>query len=964
MRKKVRINQILIKIIAIILLAIMLFMYPIQSLAVGEHFKKQNKEEAESTEEGEKSSTTNTNDLAWCYPFTELKTITSTFMEYRKRFQLDNGRWIEAHNHKGLDFAAAAKTPILAISSGIVKERRYDVNHGYFIKVERSDGYVWIMKHFYENAKPNVNDVIKIGEPIAIVGNTGISRGNHLHIEIYDPAGNLVNPESVIDITTPGISTKSTSLGAPSNSLLIQDYKKMIHDGEFYYKGIPEGHFVKSQFNFLKWLVNFIHEIVDYLLGIGTLLFKIGILGWGILIETSLTSAFDSLVVKNKGSGNYRKGNTGFYTDSKRTVNVENIFFNRVEVLNVNFFETKESVKKRLLRYSPTGLEIDQLYGTGSKGTEDSSEVETSEIDELEDGPLLLVKDYFSMIFLLMYFLALLMLLAALIINAIMAAVETVGAKKATYKQRARDWLKAFVEALLLLIYMITILYVHTWAIDFLAKLSDTAMSKTSSFAIQTDMGQNYTIMETLRTRAYNLKFSVGFPATIMYLVLIWFTFKFLLIYLKRFLVVFFLSILGPVLMVYDLIIKTIRGESTVRIDWLKEYTFNVLIQVVHAFIYMIFIPIAYMLATKSIMGFIIMFIILQFILKADKIIRQIFNISGSKRHSTLENVLEKSSIKDYAKGFVIGGILGKGTVGRSVLNKVKKPIMKPIKVAAGTVGSGLFRGGYNVVQAVSEHRKKKRIAKGGPEISEGKQKRLEKKDKKVADTLRRLGYSDDEIDERLRGDGPLKLTEEQKDRIRFIEGLKLKRRKRRIRGINKIKYTANKFKRSVSGLGTVDEKGRKRIKGGRFEVDPITGKIKFKDGLRDKFRKSLIKEFDMGKGKLGEKELDKTIADIKKAGKFGLQAAAGLLMFPISFADPSIPDTLYATLMTNLQFNSKRIKLTNKRPASVKQTKDKTDFKYQPRILHLAGVDKQRKQNKKAERREQRESESTKLIE
>lgn len=944
MRKKIRFNRILTKLVAMILLAIILIMYPITSFATGEYIKKQFEEkmpedEERTNEEDDKEkdnkkkekkySTSDENSLDWANPFSTPQVITSKF---GNRGGIATAGGATPDFHTGTDLGAVAGTPVLAPSSGTVIEVGFETYGGNFLHVERSDGYSWFICHLQSQPNFQVGDKITIGQEVAYVGSTGLwTTGPHLHFEIRKN-GTPIDAETIIDFSVPGISkgpaSSSTDNATPEiKDLYLRDYKRMIQDGAFFYKGVPEGHFVKSQFNLWKWIVKLIADIVDYLLGIATIAFRLGILGFGILAETMLTDAFDSLVVKNKGSGTYRKNNVGFYTDSKRTINVENIFFNRVEVLNVNFFESKDSVKRRLLKYSPTGLEVDELYG--DKNTDDITEgtekkvetdkiVATDEIDELEDGPLLIIKDYFAQLFLIFYSLALLLLLAGLMVNAIMSTVESVGTKKADYKKRAKEWLKAFIEAALLIIYMILILQVHTWLIDLFAKLADAAVEKGIGTFVQTDMGRNYTIMETLRTRAYSFKFSIGLPATIMYIVLMYFTFRFLLIYIKRFLVVFFLSLLGPVLMVYDLIIRTIKGESSVRIDWIKEYTFNVLIQIVHALIYVIFIPLAYNLASSSIMGFILMFTLLKFLLEADKIVRKVFNITGAKKYSTLTNVLEKSSFKDYASAIAVTSLMGDAKDTKSFVKKYVKPIMKPARAIAGTVGSAAFRGTYNLVQSAREKIKDNRISKGKPEISERQLKREEKRNKEVADILKLKGYSDEEIKDRLSPDGKVKLTEKEKDRIRLLESSKVKKTGFLKRKINNIKYTGRNFKRVLSDMGTVDEKGRKRIQPGEFTVDPETGKIKLNDGLSDKFKKSVIKEFNLGTGKEGLEEYEKVKEDLIKAGKIGLIMSAGTLFLPIAFADPSIDAKIFAAFQTNFQFNSKSLGTPKKRKTAV----------------------------------------------
>lgn len=721
------------------------------------------------------------------------------------------------------------------------------------------------------------------------------------------------------------------------NSLLDTDYKGMIQDGEFYYRGVPEGHYVKNQFNLWKWIVNLISEIFDYLLGLATMGLRLGVLGWGILIEVILTNSLDSLVVKNVSTGNARKGNLGFYTDSKKTVNVENLFFNRVEALNVNFFETKESVKARLTKYNPTGLEYESL------GEEQLSD------QEIEEGPLLVIKDYFAKIFLLFYMFGIVLFLIGLLINALMAVVESIGSKKAAYKKRAKAWLRAVIEMALLILYIIFILQVHTWIIDSLSNFADKLANSVGGSYMQTDMGRNYTIMETLRTRAYSFKFSVGFPAAIMYIILIWYTFKFFLIYVKRFLVVFFLSILGPILMGYDLILSAIRGKSSVRIDWIKEFTFNVLIQIIHAFVYLIFIPVAYSLASTNIMGFVLMFMILKFLLESEKIIRQVFNIRGARNHSTLENVLQNKGVKQFVYGSAAGYFVGQSSVTSKYIKKYTGKVVRPFAAAATTATSSAFRGAYNLSQSIRERRVDRRREAGLPDLTDRQIRRDERRDQRVKDLLKLKGYSEQEIKDRFTAGSGVTLTEQQKDFIRLLEVGRIKKTSGLIKGVNKVKYSSRRFSRVLSDMTVKDEYGRKRLEPGVLSVNSRTGKIQIRDGLKDKFRKAVIKEFKLGKGKEGKIEYQKALGDIKRAGKAGLKTAGGLLFFPVSFADPTVPTTIYAGLMNNFEVNSNILQREKKLPAGIKSVPTTIQGEYKGIFKQRMSYKEYLKDNKKA---------------
>lgn len=100
-------------------------------------------------------------------------------------------RWGEFHY--GLDFADQIGAPIHSVSSGTVIEAGPASGFGLWVRVQQDDGTVAVYGHVNEmfvHAGQRVNT----GDVIATVGNRGNSTGPHLHLEIWDQAGNKVDP--------------------------------------------------------------------------------------------------------------------------------------------------------------------------------------------------------------------------------------------------------------------------------------------------------------------------------------------------------------------------------------------------------------------------------------------------------------------------------------------------------------------------------------------------------------------------------------------------------------------------------------------------------------------------------------------------------------------------------------------------------------------------------------------------
>lgn len=98
--------------------------------------------------------------------------------------------------HQGIDLAAPEGTPIRAVRSGTVTAARYGSSGGYQVVINHGDGYSSAylhMTHYIVGAGQKVTQ----GQVIGYVGSTGISTGNHLHLEIlYN--GKRQNPAAYI----------------------------------------------------------------------------------------------------------------------------------------------------------------------------------------------------------------------------------------------------------------------------------------------------------------------------------------------------------------------------------------------------------------------------------------------------------------------------------------------------------------------------------------------------------------------------------------------------------------------------------------------------------------------------------------------------------------------------------------------------------------------------------------------
>lgn len=77
-------------------------------------------------------------------------------------------------------------------------------NPGNLIKIDHGNGYYTRYLHLkYGSVKVNVGDVVKKGEIIGYMGNTGYSLGAHLHFEVWNEQ-NRINPTIYLEKDFPG----------------------------------------------------------------------------------------------------------------------------------------------------------------------------------------------------------------------------------------------------------------------------------------------------------------------------------------------------------------------------------------------------------------------------------------------------------------------------------------------------------------------------------------------------------------------------------------------------------------------------------------------------------------------------------------------------------------------------------------------------------------------------------------
>lgn len=96
----------------------------------------------------------------------------------------------EFDDHYGIDISAGANTGVLAADGGTVATATSHWSYGNYIVIDHGNGFTTLYAH--NNALlVGVGDTVTQGQQIALVGNTGQSKGNHIHFEVKYNGGRV-----------------------------------------------------------------------------------------------------------------------------------------------------------------------------------------------------------------------------------------------------------------------------------------------------------------------------------------------------------------------------------------------------------------------------------------------------------------------------------------------------------------------------------------------------------------------------------------------------------------------------------------------------------------------------------------------------------------------------------------------------------------------------------------------------
>lgn len=320
---------------------------------------------------------------------------------------------------------------------------------------------------------------------------------------------------------------------------------------------------------------------------------------------------------KSLDNSGYFVNATGYgiwYTYPQMIVSPEELFSGKIAMVDANFFSTEREEENALV--------------------DEDGELISSDIT---NEVWIKIKGIVGTWFRALRYAGLVALLSVLIYIGIKVMLSSTARDKSKYKDGIANWVMAML-IMFLLPYIMS--FIFTLSDSLIEILNGQGEQSVSVYAYDGNAGEGdlheekmtYTkfttnLMGLVRFQAQSRNLIKKVSYMLLYFMMVIYTVKFSFIYLKRFIYMAFLVILSPIVAVMYAVDK-IKGGSSHTFDmWLKEFTFNVLIQPVHMLLYYILIASAMTFATSNPVYVIVVF---GFIRQSEKILKKIFGMDKS----------------------------------------------------------------------------------------------------------------------------------------------------------------------------------------------------------------------------------------------------------------------------------------------------------------------------------------------
>ncbi len=221
-------------------------------------------------------------------------------------------------------------------------------------------------------------------------------------------------------------------------------------------------------------------------------------------------------------------------------------------------------------------------------------------------------------------------LLSVLVYLGIRMLLTSIAADRAKYKQMLVDWVVA-----MCLVFVLH--YIMSFALTMVESVTAMLASEADgTFTVhatnvdgillttyQVDFAANLMSYVRFMVQAGDLQVKIAFLA--LYIMLVIFSIRFTWVYGKRVVNMAFLTLIAPMVALTYPIDKVSDGKAQAFNMWLKEFTYNALIQPIHLLLYKVLLGTAIDLAVDNVLYAIIA---LGFIIAAEKLVKQMFGFN------------------------------------------------------------------------------------------------------------------------------------------------------------------------------------------------------------------------------------------------------------------------------------------------------------------------------------------------
>lgn len=251
--------------------------------------------------------------------------------------------------------------------------------------------------------------------------------------------------------------------------------------------------------------------------------------------------------------------------------------------------------------------------------------------------------------------LAIVGLLSVLLYVGIRIIISSTASDKAKYKQMLMDWIISLCILFFLHYIMVFILTITSQITAGIGNNNAIAVTVTNT-GNPSDIKFNTDLMGLCR---FQIQYKDAGQRTIyliMYIALVIYTIMFTWIYVKRAITMAFLTLMAPVVALTYPIDKMNDGKAQAFNIWLKEFTFNALLQPFHLILYTVFLGSAMNIAVENPI-YAILF--LAFIVPAENILRKMF---GFDKASTAGGISSAAGMFGGAAAFkMLNNVISKG---------------------------------------------------------------------------------------------------------------------------------------------------------------------------------------------------------------------------------------------------------------------------------------------------------------